>query len=70
LRDWFARETGWALHIARDGARLFKRPATLFDATRGLPKYDRWRYALLCLACAFLERRAEPQITLGCWVKP
>jgi len=64
LRDWFARETGWALHIARDGARLFKRPATLFDATRGLHKYDRRRYALLCLACAVLERRAEPQITL------
>jgi uncharacterized protein (TIGR02678 family) len=63
LRDWFARETGWALHIARDGARLFKRPATLVDATRGLPKYDRRRYALLCLACAVLER-AEPQITL------
>ena len=63
LRDWFAREAGWALHIARDGARLLKRPATLFDATRGLPKYDRRRYALLCLACAVLER-AEPQITL------
>jgi uncharacterized protein (TIGR02678 family) len=63
LRDWFARETGWALHIARDGARLFKRPATLSDATRGLPKYDRRRYTLLCLACAVLER-AEPQITL------
>ena len=63
LRDWFARETGWALHIARDGARLLKRPATLSDATRGLPKYDRRRYALLCLACAVLER-AEPQITL------
>ncbi len=63
LRDWFARETGWALQVERDGARLYKRPATLDDATRGLPGYDRRRYVLLCLACAVLER-AEPQITL------
>ncbi|WP_395709664.1 TIGR02678 family protein [Reyranella sp.] len=63
LRDWFARETGWALQVERDGARLYKRPATLDDATRGLPGYDRRRYVLLCLACAVLER-ADPQITL------
>jgi uncharacterized protein (TIGR02678 family) len=63
LRDWFARETGWLLHVERDGARLYKRPADLSDATRGLPSYDRRRYALLCLACAVLER-ADPQITL------
>jgi uncharacterized protein (TIGR02678 family) len=63
LRDWFARETGWLLHVERDGARLYKRPADLNDATRGLPGYDRRRYALLCLACAVLER-ADPQITL------
>jgi uncharacterized protein (TIGR02678 family) len=63
LREWFARETGWPLHVARDGARLFKRPGTRSDVTRGLPKYDRRRYVLLCLACAVLER-AEPQITL------
>jgi uncharacterized protein (TIGR02678 family) len=63
LRDWFARETGWVLQVERDGARLFKRPAELTDATRGLPGYDRRRYALLCLACAVLER-ADPQITL------
>lgn len=63
LRDWFARETGWALQVERDGARLYKRPARLDDATRGLPGYDRRRYVLLCLACAVLER-AEPQITL------
>ena len=63
LRAWFARETGWVLHIERDCARLYKRPADLFDATRGLPNYDRRRYVLLCLACAVLER-ADPQITL------
>ena len=63
LRAWFARETGWALHIERDCARLYKRPANLLDASRGLPGYDRRRYVLLCLACAVLER-ADPQITL------
>ncbi|MBA2239168.1 MAG: TIGR02678 family protein [Lysobacter sp.] len=63
LRDWFARETGWTLHIERDCARLYKRPADLEDASRGLPGYDRRRYVLLCLACAVLER-ADPQITL------
>jgi uncharacterized protein (TIGR02678 family) len=63
LRDWFTRETGWPLHIEREGARLYKRPADLTDSTRGLPGYDRRRYVLLCLACAVLER-AEPQITL------
>lgn len=63
LRAWFARETGWSLHIERDCARLYKRPADLGDATRGLLGYDRRRYVLLCLACAVLER-ADPQITL------
>src|SRR6266481_4570925 len=63
LREWFARETGWTLNVERDGARLYKRPADLADATRGLPGYDRRRYVLLCLACAVLER-ADPQITL------
>ncbi|MBK7615544.1 MAG: TIGR02678 family protein [Vitreoscilla sp.] len=63
LRDWFAREAGWALHIERDCARLYKRPADLQDDSRGLPGYERRRYVLLCLACAVLER-ADPQITL------
>lgn len=63
LRAWFARETGWGLHIERDCARLYKRPADLQDASRGLPGYERRRYVLLCLACAVLER-ADPQITL------
>ncbi len=63
LRDWFAREAAWPLHVERDGARLFKRPADLLDTTRGLAGYDRRRYVLLCLACAVLER-ADAQITL------
>lgn len=63
LREWFARETGWPLHVDREGARLYKRPADLGDSTRGLPDYDRRRYILLCLACAALER-ADAQITL------
>ena len=63
LREWFAREAGWPLHVDREGARLFKRPGDLADATRGLPDYDRRRYVLLCLACAVLER-ADPQISL------
>ncbi len=63
LRDWFGRETGWVLQVERDGARLYKRPAEVLDATRGLQDFDRRRYVLLCLACAVLER-ADPQITL------
>lgn len=63
LRAWFARETGWPLHIERDCARLYKRPADLQDASRGLAGYDQRRYVLLALACAVLER-ADPQITL------
>lgn len=64
LREWFSRESGWVLHVEREGARLYKRPADLQDATRGLKDFDRRRYVLLCLACAVLER-AEPQITLN-----
>lgn len=63
LRAWFARETGWPLHIERDCARLYKRPADLQDASRGLDGYDARRYVLLALACAVLER-CDPQITL------
>lgn len=63
LREWFAREAGWPLHVEREGARLFKRPANLADDTRGLAGFDKQRYVLLCLVCAVLER-ADPQITL------
>jgi uncharacterized protein (TIGR02678 family) len=64
LREWFNRETGWVLHVERECARLFKRPASLDDGTRGLPEFDRFRYTLLCLTCAVLER-ADAQITLA-----
>jgi uncharacterized protein (TIGR02678 family) len=63
LKEWFARETGWTLHVERDCARLYKRPSDLLDPTRGFSDYNRRRYVLFCLACAVLER-AEPQITL------
>jgi uncharacterized protein (TIGR02678 family) len=63
LREWFAREAGWVLHVERDCARLYKRPADLSDQTRGFPEYNRRRYVLFCLACAVLER-ADAQITL------
>jgi uncharacterized protein (TIGR02678 family) len=63
LSEWLTRETGWVLRVDRECIRLFKRPATIDDATRGLPDFDRNRYTLLCLACAALER-AESQITL------
>lgn len=63
LRAWFARETGWALHVDAGGARLLKRPGDLMSAARGIEGYDKRRYVLLCLACAVLER-SDPQITL------
>jgi uncharacterized protein (TIGR02678 family) len=63
LREWLARETGWRLHVERGFARLYKTPANTGDATRGLPDFDRERYALLCLVCSVLER-GESQITL------
>lgn len=63
LREWFSREAGWMVHVERDGARLYKRPANLQDSSRGLLGYERRRYVLLCLACAVLER-SDPQITL------
>lgn len=63
LREWFAHQTGWILHVERDCARLYKRPADVSDASRGVPGFERRRYVLFCLACAALER-ADPQITL------
>jgi uncharacterized protein (TIGR02678 family) len=63
LKEWFAREAGWSLHVERDCARLYKRPADLTDPTRGFSDYNPRRYVLFCLACAVLER-ADPQITL------
>ena len=70
LREWFARETGWALQVDRSHARLRKTPARLTDSTRGArarpgdPPFSRRRYVLLCLALAALEGE-ERQTALG-----
>ncbi len=70
LRDWFARETGWTLHVDRSHARLRKTPARLTDASRCArarpadPPFSRRRYVLLCLALAALEAE-ERQTALG-----
>ncbi|WP_406102947.1 TIGR02678 family protein [Streptomyces sp. NBC_01003] len=71
LREWFDRNTGWALRVDAQSARLVKAPGTLDDATHpareaarsGAP-FTRRRYVLLCLALAALER-GETQIALG-----
>ena len=69
LRDLFRDETGWALTVDAEVARLRKSPPATVDASRpatdrhGTP-FTRRRYVLLCLALAVLER-AESQATLG-----
>lgn len=63
LQGWFGREAGWSLRIERGYARLFKRPAHTFDATRGAADFNHNRYILLCLALAVLERE-DVQISL------
>ncbi|MEU6009434.1 TIGR02678 family protein [Streptomyces sp. NPDC047453] len=71
LREWFDRNTGWALQVDAEAARLRKVPGVLTDpthpardATRGATPFTRRRYVLLCLALAALER-GEKQIALG-----
>jgi len=70
LREWFASEAGWALHVESGLARLRKRPAGSADATRPATSdrsgvaFSRRRYALFCLVLAALER-ADAQVTLG-----
>ena len=72
LRQWLNRETGWALMVEDDFARLAKRITGHRDTTRParlnkpaeVPPFSRRRYALTCLALAELER-GEGQITLG-----
>ncbi|MFJ4517825.1 TIGR02678 family protein [Streptomyces sp. NPDC088816] len=71
LREWFDRNTGWALQVDAEAARLRKVPGVLTDpthpardATRGATPFTRRRYVLLCLALAALER-GEAQIALG-----
>ncbi|WP_405018265.1 TIGR02678 family protein [Kitasatospora sp. NBC_00070] len=70
LRTWFERNTGWALLVDSEVARLRRIPGRDTDPTHpardqrsGLP-FSRRRYALVCLCLAVLER-AEQQIALG-----
>ncbi|MFJ5547355.1 TIGR02678 family protein [Streptomyces sp. NPDC093225] len=71
LREWFDRNTGWALQTDADSARLRKIPGVLTDpthpareASRAAAPFTRRRYVLFCLALAALER-GEAQIALG-----
>ncbi|WP_175410408.1 TIGR02678 family protein [Streptomyces sp. TRM64462] len=71
LREWFERNTGWALRVDAEAARLRKIPGTLTDSThpareasRAAAPFTRRRYVLLCLALAVLER-GEAQVALG-----
>ncbi len=70
LRTWFERNTGWALLVDSEVARLRRIPGRDTDPTHpardqrtGLP-FSRRRYVLVCLCLAVLER-AEQQIALG-----
>lgn len=70
LREWFEINTGWALHVDSEVARLLREPATLDIATHpiaarsGAVPFSRRRYVLLMLALAVLER-SDAQIALG-----
>ncbi|AWL41310.1 MULTISPECIES: TIGR02678 family protein [unclassified Streptomyces] len=71
LREWFDRNTGWALQTDTEAVRLRKSPGVLTDpthpardTTHGAAPFTRRRYVLLCLALAALER-GEAQIALG-----
>jgi uncharacterized protein (TIGR02678 family) len=70
LRTWFERNTGWALLVDSEVARLRRIPGRDTDPTHpardprtGL-SFSRRRYVLVCLCLAVLER-AEQQIALG-----
>jgi uncharacterized protein (TIGR02678 family) len=70
LRAWFERNTGWALLVDSQVARLRRIPGRDTDPTHpaqdlrtALP-FSRRRYVLVCLCLAVLER-AEQQIALG-----
>lgn len=71
LREWFDRNTGWALQVDAGSARLRKVPGVLTDPThparemsRAAAPFTRRRYVLFCLALAALER-GEAQVALG-----
>ncbi|WP_043915023.1 TIGR02678 family protein [Kitasatospora griseola] len=70
LRTWFERNTGWALLVDSEVARLRRIPGRDSDPAHpardqrtGLP-FSRRRYVVVCLCLAVLER-AEHQIALG-----
>lgn len=64
LKDWLSRNAGWRLQVQYELARLYKFRSDTGDSTRGLAGFTPFRYALLCLALAALER-SERQTTLG-----
>ena len=62
LRTWFDRNTGWALLVDSEVARLRRVPGRDTDPTHpardqrsGLP-FSRRRYVLVCLCLAVLEQ--------------
>ncbi|MFI9463261.1 TIGR02678 family protein [Streptomyces xiamenensis] len=70
LRTWFDRNTGWALLVDAEVARLRRTPGRDTDPShpardaRTRLAFTRRRYVLICLALAVLER-SEQQIALG-----
>ncbi|MDF2254413.1 TIGR02678 family protein [Streptantibioticus ferralitis] len=70
LRTWFERNTGWALLVDSEVARLRRIPGRGTDPShpardqRTWLPFSRRRYVLVCLCLAVLER-AEHQIALG-----
>lgn len=68
LREWFANQAGWRLHVETELARLSKPPPDALDGSRpakaknGEP-FTRRRYVLFCLALAALDRM-DRQTTL------
>ncbi|CAM3755893.1 hypothetical protein GCM10009799_33480 [Nocardiopsis rhodophaea] len=71
LREWFDRNTGWALQVDSETARLRKSPGDVHVATHAAREvrgaklaFTRRRYVLFCLALAVLER-SEAQVALG-----
>ena len=68
LREWFANQAGWRLHVETELARLSKPPPDALDGSRparvrnGEPFTQR-RYVLFCLALAALDRM-DRQTTL------
>lgn len=72
LVEWFELTVGWRLEvdIAAGFARLFKRsqspdPSRVLHSTRGQKRaFDRRRYQLLCMVCAYLVKNSVTTIGL------